>query len=148
MYSNILIPIDLEHLDMYPKAIDVARQLFGTEGGKIHSLYVDTNQIHNVMFGQLDNETAEQRRKEMKRRVAKVFEDHVPEALRGSCHIRHGVIYDEILEEEKRIAPDVILIAAGKAGISSYLLGSNAEKVLRHARGNVFVIREGADGKA
>lgn len=142
MYSNILIPIDLEHLEMYPRAIEVATQLFGADGGTIHSLYVDTNQVHNSMFGQLDNDTADKMRKDVKRRVADVFEANVPQALRGNCHIRHGVVYDEILEEERRLQPDVILIAAGKPGISSYLLGSNAEKVLRHAQGNVFVIRD------
>lgn len=142
MYSNILIPIDLEHLEMFPRAVAVARQLFGAEGGTIHSLYVDTNHVHNTMFGQYSNEMADKVRNDMKHRVAEVFEQNVPEEVRGTCHIRNGVIYDEILEEEKRIQPDVILIAAGKPGISSYLLGSNAEKVLRHAQGNVFVIRD------
>jgi len=142
MYNDILIPIDLEHVEMYPRAVEVARQLFGADGGTIHSLYVDTNHVHNTMFSQYSSELADQVRRDMKKRVAEVFERHVPPEMRGSCHIRNGVIYDEILEEEQRVKPDVILIAAGKPGISSYLLGSNAEKVLRHAQGNVFVIRD------
>ncbi|RVU32236.1 universal stress protein [Neptunomonas marina] len=142
MYNNILIPIDLEHVEMFPRAVEVAIQLFGNEKGKIHSLYVDSTKIHSISFTQVDNEVASQMRKEMKKRVRRVFEEHVPEEMQGSCHIRNGVVYDEILEEESRLQPDVILVAAGKPGVASYLLGSNAEKVLRHAQGNVFVIRD------
>lgn len=142
MYKSILIPIDLEHVEMFPRAVEVALQLIDTDGGKIHSLYVDQAKAHGIAFAQLPKEITAQAQQETKAVVHSIFKQHVPEALRGSCHIRRGVVYDEILEEEKRVNPEVILIAAGKPGVSSYLLGSNAEKVLRHAQGSVFVIRD------
>lgn len=127
---------------MFPRAVAVAKQLFGEQSGTIHSLYVDQNKVHSIAFTQMNNDVAKEMRQEMKKRVAEVFETHVPEEMRGTCHIRNGVVYDEILEEEQRLKPDVILIAAGRPGVTSYLLGSNAEKVLRHARSSVFVIRD------
>ncbi len=141
MYNHILVPMDLEHLDMFPKAIALAKQLLGDDRGKIHCVYVDTTRVHSSTF-QLATERAKEMRVATKQRVHDEFEQQVPEHLRGSCHIRNGVVYDEILEEEKKVQPDVIIIAAGKPGLSSYLLGSNAEKVLRHAKGSVFVIRD------
>ncbi|WP_370276916.1 universal stress protein [Pontibacterium sp.] len=142
MYNSILIPIDLEHVEMFPRAVAVAKQLFGEQGGTIHSLYVDQNKVHSIAFTQMNHDLAKEMREEIKKRVADVFEANVPEEMRGMCHIRNGVVYDEILEEEQRLKPDVILIAAGRPGVTSYLLGSNAEKVLRHARSSVFVIRD------
>lgn len=127
---------------MFPRAVAVAKQLFGEQGGTIHSLYVDQNKVHGFAFTQMNNDLAKDMREEIKKRVADVFEANVPEEMRGMCHIRNGVVYDEILEEEQRLKPDVILIAAGRPGVTSYLLGSNAEKVLRHARSSVFVIRD------
>lgn len=141
MYNHILIPMDLDHIEMFPKAVELAIQLLGEDGGKIHSLYVDQSRIHGSGF-QLGADKLKEARQAMKAQVAEEYEKHVPEAYRESCHIRNGVVYDEILEEEKRVKPDVIIIAAGKPGLSSYLLGSNAEKVLRHAEGSVFVVRD------
>lgn len=141
MYSNILVPMDLEHIEMFPKAIELAIQLLGDNGGKIHSLYVDQNRIHSSAF-QLVTEKGKEMRDAVKQRVAEEFEKHVNSPYRGVCHIRNGTVYDEILAEEQRLKPDLIIIAAGKPGLSSYLLGSNAEKVLRHAQGSVFVIRD------
>ncbi|WP_027856757.1 universal stress protein [Marinobacterium jannaschii] len=142
MFNNILIPLDLEHEEMFASAVEVATQLFGSDGGKIHALYVDQTKIHNSSFTLLSTEVVKQIRREVKKRVSEVFEQNVSEAYRGSCHTRDGVIYDEILEEAAVLKPDVILVAAGKPGLSSYLLGSNAEKVLRHAECSVFVIRD------
>jgi len=142
MYNKILIPLDLEHIEMFKRAIAVAEQLFGEAGGEIHSLYVDQTRIHGTSFTQLSSEVARHARKEALRHASHIFQKFVPVHLRGDCRIANGVVYDEILEEEARIRPDLILIAAGKPGVSSYLLGSNAEKVLRHARGSVFVLRD------
>lgn len=142
MYNNILIPIDLEHSEMFPRAVGVAKQLLGNNKGRIHGLYVDQSKIHSIAFTQMNHKMAKEMRTEMKKRISELFEENIPENIRGTCHIRNGVVYDEILEEEQRLKPDLIVIAAGRPGVSSYLLGSNAEKVLRHAKGSVFVIRD------
>lgn len=50
MYNTVLIPMDLEHEDMFPKAVALAQQLIGDENGEIHAVYVDQNLVHHGNF--------------------------------------------------------------------------------------------------
>ena len=56
--------------------------------------------------------------------------------------IRHGVPYEEIINYAKEIDVDLIVMAThGHTGLSHILLGSVAEKVMRHASCPVMVTR-------
>lgn len=56
--------------------------------------------------------------------------------------IRHGVPYEEIINYAKEIDVDLIVMAThGHSGLSHILLGSVAEKVMRHAPCPVMVTR-------
>ncbi|MFG1490735.1 universal stress protein [Oceanospirillum sp. HFRX-1_2] len=141
MYNTVLIPMDLEHEDMFPKAVALAQQLIGDEKGEIHAVYVDQNLVHHGNFS-LSEDAVKQALDDMKQQVKSLFKKYVPEHLRGKCRVRSGVVYDTVLEEADKVKPEVIIVAAGRPGFSSYLLGSNAEKILRHANCSVFVIRD------
>ncbi|WP_028305267.1 universal stress protein [Oceanospirillum maris] len=141
MYNTVLIPMDLEHENMFPKAVALAQQLIGDENGEIHAIYVDQNMIHNGNFS-LSSDTVKQVQNDMKQQVKSLFKKHVPEHLRGKCRVKEGVVYDTVLETAEKLKPEVIIVAAGRPGLSSYLLGSNAEKILRHAQCSVFVVRD------
>jgi len=56
--------------------------------------------------------------------------------------IRHGVPYEEIINYAKEIDIDLIVMAThGHSGLSHFLLGSVAEKVVRHAPCPVLTTR-------
>ena len=55
--------------------------------------------------------------------------------------IRNGSVHQEILEEAKKIDADAIVMMATKPGLSSYFISSTAERVIRHAKCSVFIIR-------
>ena len=56
--------------------------------------------------------------------------------------IRHGVPYEEIINYAKEIDVDLIVMAThGHTGLSHILLGSVAEKVMRHAPCPVMITR-------
>ncbi|MDX1397724.1 MAG: universal stress protein [Oceanospirillum sp.] len=141
MYNTVLIPMDLEHEDMFPKAVALAQQLIGDEKGEIHGIYVDQTQVHQGNFG-ITDDAVQGAREAMKQEVKTLFKKYVPEHLRGKCRVKAGVVYDTVLEEADKVKPEVIIVAAGRPGLSSYLLGSNAEKILRHANCSVFVVRD------
>ena len=59
-----------------------------------------------------------------------------------SGEIRHGVPYEEIINYAKEIDADLIVMAThGHTGLSHILLGSVAEKVVRHAPCPVLTTR-------
>jgi universal stress protein G len=62
----------------------------------------------------------------------------------GSFEIRtaHGSTYDEILSAARDCGADLIVVASHQPGLSDYLLGSTAAKIVRHAKISVLVIRD------
>jgi len=57
-------------------------------------------------------------------------------------NVRIGIPHDEILNEAAVIAPDLIVVGStATAAFTRFLLGSTAERVVRHASCSVFVAR-------
>jgi nucleotide-binding universal stress UspA family protein len=52
-----------------------------------------------------------------------------------------GGIYPEILGEADACGADLIVIGSHRPAMSTYLLGSNAKTVVRHAKCSVLVVR-------
>jgi universal stress protein G len=79
-------------------------------------------------------EESEKKMKELKR----LF-DIAPENI--DTLVRFGNVRDEIIALSADGEYDVIVIGSKKPGITSHLLGSNAESVLRYAKLPVLVVR-------
>ena len=62
-------------------------------------------------------------------------------ASRIHTRIVFGNVRDEILALSEKEKFDVIVIGSRKPGISTHLLGSNAESVLRYAKVPALVVR-------
>lgn len=59
------------------------------------------------------------------------------------CHVRNGKAYDQILREARRERADLIVIAThGYSGLKHFMLGSTAERIVRHAPCPVLAVRE------
>ena len=56
-------------------------------------------------------------------------------------HVRHGTIYEEILDAAKQHKVELIVMGAHRPELSDYLLGPNAARVVRHAPCSVHVMR-------
>jgi nucleotide-binding universal stress UspA family protein len=67
------------------------------------------------------------------------------------AQMRTGVPYQEIIGEAETMTPDLIIVGTqGATGIAHYLLGSTAERVVRHSKCPVLVARDSSKhhGKA
>jgi len=72
-------------------------------------------------------------------------------AVNCDAEMRTGVPYQEIIEETERMAPDLIVVGTqGATGVARYLLGSTAERIVRHSKCPVLVARDSSkhQGKA
>ena len=58
-----------------------------------------------------------------------------------SAHLRDGVAYDEIATAARELGADLIIITHVRSGLSHVLLGSTAERVVRHAPCPVLTLR-------
>jgi nucleotide-binding universal stress UspA family protein len=67
--------------------------------------------------------------------------------LDADVGMRTGVPYQEIIGEAEKVSPDLIVVGTqGATGISRYLLGSTAERILRHSSCPVLVARDSPTG--
>ena len=62
--------------------------------------------------------------------------------LDAEIHVRYGDVADEILSHSKRNEIDLISMSThGRSGLGRWLLGSVAEKIVRHSEKPVLLLR-------
>lgn len=141
MFRTILVPVDLAEPEMAVKAVDAAVQMARQSGGALRLVNVQQFLPATYMdftpadFDEKQREWAELRMKELSAKV------DLPKE-RVSTNVRLGSIYPEILAEADTWGADLIVIGSHRPAMSTYLLGSNAKTVVRHAKCSVLVVRE------
>ena len=60
---------------------------------------------------------------------------------RVSAVVRLGSVYAEVLDEAEKTGADLIVIGSHRPTMATYLLGSNASTIVRHAKCSVLVVR-------
>ena len=141
MYRTILVPVDLSDLEIASPAIDAAVRLAEWTGAALRLVNVQQMLPATYMDYVPPDFDAQQREwadKEMAEVRAKV---RLPPD-RVSMVVRIGGIYPEILAEAEEWGADLIVIGSHRPAMSTYLLGSNAKTVVRHAKCSVLVVRE------
>lgn len=138
MYSNILVPVDLEHKDqaraMIRTALDIA-----DDGTKLTLLFV-MPEMPAVVGLYLPEGSTEKARADAEEQMQELIKaSGVPQAT--SIVIAIGRPHHKILETAERDSTDLIVIASHQPGLSDYLLGSVAASVVRHAKCSVHIMR-------
>ncbi|HYP57915.1 MAG TPA: universal stress protein [Beijerinckia sp.] len=139
MFKSILIPIDLNELGVAKPALAAATEL-APEDARLRLLTVEA--VLPASF--MEFVPADFDRKQQERALHMLEEIGTTLSLpkeRISQNVRTGVIYREILEEADDWGADLIVIGSHRPAMSTYLLGSNAKTVVRHAKCSVLVIR-------
>jgi len=141
MFKTILVPIDLSDIDVAGPAIDAAVRMAEWSGAALRLVNVQQLLPSSYMdyvppdFDAQQREWAESELKKVRARI-----DLPPE--RVSAVVRLGGVYPEILAEADDWGADLIVIGSHRPAMSTYLLGSNAKTVVRHARCSVLVVRQ------
>ncbi len=141
MFKTILVPVDLAEVDIAKPAIDKAIALADWSGASLRLINVQPLLPATYMdyvpsdFDEQQKEWAEKAMKELAGKVP------LP-AGRVSTVVRVGGVYPEILAESEDWGADLIVIGSHRPAMSTYLLGSNAKTVVRHAKCSVLVVRE------
>jgi len=136
MYRKILVAMALDH-DISPKTIEVARALCG-EGGKITGLHV-----YVVPQGSASSYLDENVVRESYERAGSLLKEKLSGVEGVEGVIVKGHSYRAIIEYAHTHDIDCIVLGSHKPGLSDYLIGSTAAKVVRHAPCAVHVYRVG-----
>lgn len=144
MYNSILVPIDISETELTHMVIPFVQTHSVLNTSRVHFLTVipslpyysslgiaysaempSTKEFQQVALSKL-NEIVKQ---------FKIPPDKI------QTHALAGSPKDQILKLAEKINADLIIIASHRPDISTYLLGSNASAVVRHATCPVLVVR-------
>ena len=142
MYRNVLVPIDLSDEHSWRKALPTATALCRTFQARLHAIAVVPD-FGLPIVGQYFPEGYEDRlRQQAAKRLKVLVAAQVPEDVPTRRIVAEGKIYREILNTAKSIPADLIVMGSHHPELKDYLLGPNADKVMRHADCSVMVVRE------
>ena len=140
MFKKILIPIDLTESAISKPALDASVELGLSSKGTLRLVTVETLLPASFMeyvppeFDKSQEERALQALQQISAGLA-FPKDNISHA------VRFGSIYVEILAEADEWNADLIVIGSHRPSMATYLIGSNAKTIVRHAKCSVLVIR-------
>ncbi|MGL5953521.1 Universal stress protein F [Providencia rustigianii] len=145
MYKKILVPIDLLEDDLNEKIISHVESLAKLGTPEIHFLSVLPSVelffgIEVAILPESHKNSAERATLAMKA-LEEVLKDIKIADKQISCKISIGSAKDEILDYAQEINADLIVVGSHHPSTSTYLLGSTASAIVRHAKTSVFVVR-------
>ena len=142
MYKRILVPLDGSSLAeaVLPHAISLAQ----TSGAEIILVRVTLNPAAEFSFSDpsIASSIIEESDFETKRYLNTLSAKLESAGLRVSFLIRQGPIAETILEVADAMQVDLIAMSThGRSGIQRWLMGSVADRVVRHSQLPVMLIR-------
>ncbi|MEM6481088.1 MAG: universal stress protein [Pseudomonadota bacterium] len=134
MYKNILVPVALDH-GLSPKTLSIARKLAEPDAA-IVALHVHEEPEHSVRA--YVDQTLMQKAYET---ANTLLHEKIDGHDGVTAEIVQGHTYRSIIDYAQTHGIDCIVMGSHKPGLSDYLLGSTAARVVRHASCAVHVYR-------
>ncbi|AQZ50460.1 universal stress protein [Martelella mediterranea] len=136
MFTKIIVPVDISTLD---KGADIFRKAASLldEGGKIILLHV-VEEVPSYLAIDMPADLIANATDEAQDKLVKLRDDT---GIDAEIELRSGPPAREILACAKERGADLIIIASHRPDFSNYLLGSTADRVVRHAVCSVLVRR-------
>ncbi len=140
MFKSILVPVDLTELDVVRPALDKALALVGMTGASLHLVYVRS--IMPVTFMEYVPPSFDmEQQDECERKLNELVATLPVQREKVTARVRMGSVYNEVLAEAEATHSDLIVVGSHRPAMSTYLLGSNAATIVRHAPCSVLVVR-------
>lgn len=140
MFKKILVPVDLAEPAMIEPAVDEAVGVAKHSDAEIRLLNVQSF-VTIPFLGEVLTDFESQIRLAIEPELANV-EAKIPyRRERLSAALRFGTVYHEALLEADEWGADLIVICSHRPTMGTYLIGSNAQNIVRHARCSVLVVR-------
>jgi nucleotide-binding universal stress UspA family protein len=141
MFKTILVPVDLGEVEAAQPAIDKAVELATGAEGSIRLIYVRAI-VPVTYMDFMPPAFDEEQQGESEKKLAEIAASVSLPAERVSAVVRLGSVYNEVLDEAEKTGADLVVIGSHRPTMATYLLGSNAATIVRHAKCSVLVVRD------
>lgn len=141
LYQDILLPIDVDDESSSATVVLTATDLARQFGARLHAITV-VPEVGVSMGAPFSSANANRRLIEHAReRLDAVLREKAPGNLTVERIVALGSVYREILRVAQELPADLIVMGSHRPERKDFLLGSNAAKVVRHAKCSVLVVR-------
>lgn len=141
-FKQVMLPVDFsEHGE---KAASYAAWFAKSNGGVVHLVHVIANPFDEIYVPDEAPQWTMTKHAELKARelLEAAARQNLPADCARQLHVAMGDPYEKLMEVAKSIAADVIVLSThGRGGIAHLVIGSVAEKIVRHSDCPVFVVR-------
>lgn len=143
MYKTILVPVDIEEDELTRNAllhvVKLAKMSDVTTVHLFHALPDASAFLSAYSFGikEFKNEAVVK----ADEKLASLIKTIDLPASRLSFSVSFGTPRDEVLQLAEEIDADLIVVGSRRPDVKTYLLGSNAAAIVRHAKTSVLVVR-------
>jgi len=140
MFGKILVPIDVGEPEVAKQSLEVAVKLAATFGSKLRLIHVATPIVPTSPMAVIPPSVYEIGVYE-KSQLDEVAEEIDLPKERVSTVVRVDGVYPELLAEAEDWKADLIVVGAHRRSMASFLLGSTAAALSRHAKCAVMIVR-------
>jgi nucleotide-binding universal stress UspA family protein len=144
MFRKILVPIDISDTAVAEIAVFLAAQFAALTDGAVRMIHVFPEIPYRFQAFLPPDISAERENAAGSQLQEMAKKANVP-AGRFSHTTLTGVVYHEVLAEAEAWGADLIIVGSHSPSMGTYLLGSNAQKIVRHANCSVLVVRPQKD---
>ena len=142
MYKNILVALDLDDETCWRKPLVTAVELARKFEAQLHVLTV-VREIEAILQAKSAPLGYDLIATDLENQLAALIRRVGASDLHPRIVVAHGPsIYAEILAVAEEAGADLIVVGSHRPAMRDYLLGTNASRVMRHARCSVMVARE------
>lgn len=144
MNRTILVPIDISDSELTQRVIAHVEAEARIDDAQVHFLTVIPSLPYYASLGlaySAELPAMDALKAEAKYQLEEIVKKFNIPTDRVHVHVAEGAPKDKILEIAKKLPADMVIIASHRPDITTYLLGSNAAAVVRHAECSVLVVR-------
>lgn len=142
MYNTVLLTVDLGAEASWKKALPQAVELVRASGGKLHIMSVVPDMGTPLVEGFFPEDFEEKAVASAAKALDKLVKAEVPEGIKIKQHLAFGKIHKKVLNTIEETQCDLVIMASPKPDrVREFLVGSNADRVVRRSPVSVLVVR-------
>lgn len=142
MFTDILLPIDLTHVETQTRAVEVAADMARKWGARLHVMTVIPDLRSSMVTTYFPPDFERTATADAEAELQRFTDTAIGGDLTVERIVAHGSIYGEIIRYATKAKCDLIVMASHRPELSDYLIGPNAARVVRHASQSVLVVRQ------
>ena len=142
MFSNILLPVDIQEPDFSVPALETAAEHARRFGARLHAVAVLPGFSMPLVASYFPSDAMAKAKTAARDELQAFVARHLGTAD-TKVAVREGRPWEEIVEEARRVQADLIVIAShNRKGLEQVVLGSCAQRVAEHADCSVLIVRQ------